>query len=71
MHEYGIKTITNYLDDSSLSLSKGSLPKWGVVVLAVAHNEFLKLNFEAHKEAGAVIYDVKGILEKELTDGRL
>jgi len=39
--------------------------------LAVAHNEFLKLNFEAHKEAGAVIYDVKGILEKEVTDGRL
>jgi len=39
--------------------------------LAVAHNEFLKLNFEAHKEAGAVIYDIKGILEKDLTNGRL
>jgi len=39
--------------------------------LAVAHNEFLKLNFEAHKEAGAVIYDVKGILDRSLVDGKL
>jgi len=45
--------------------------KWGAIILAVAHYQFLSLDLKAHKEAGAVIYDVKGILEKELTDGRL
>jgi len=41
------------------------------IILAVAHKEFLKLNFEAQKQEGAVIYDVKGIPDKNLTDGRL
>ncbi|MFA6630823.1 MAG: UDP binding domain-containing protein, partial [Kiritimatiellia bacterium] len=60
-HEYGIKTITEYPEGNG----------YGAIVLAVAHKEFLGLNFEAHKKAGAVIYDVKGILSKVLTDGRL
>jgi len=61
MHEYGIKSITEYPEGNG----------YGAIILAVAHNEFKTLNYKAHKEAGAVIYDVKGILEKELTDGRL
>ena len=60
-HEYGIKIITEYPEGNG----------YGAIILAVAHNEFLQLNFEAHKEAGAVIYDVKGILDKKVTDGRL
>lgn len=61
MHEYGIQTITEYPEGNG----------YGALILAVAHNEFLQLNFEAQKEAGAVIYDVKGILSKDLTDGKL
>jgi len=61
MHEYGIKSITEYPEGNG----------YGAIILAVAHNQFLSLDLKAHKEAGAVIYDVKGILEKELTDGRL
>jgi len=60
-HEYGIKSLNKYTDTNSYS----------AIVLAVAHNEFLKLDFEAQKQAGTVIYDVKGILEKKVTDGRL
>jgi len=61
MHEYSIKTITEYPEKNGYS----------AIILAVAHNEFLSLDLKAHKNNGAVIYDVKGILEKELADGRL
>lgn len=61
LHEYGIKTITEY--------PKGN--GYGAIVLAVAHEEFLSLDFDDHKDAGTVIYDVKGILDKKLTDGKL
>ena len=29
------------------------------------------IDLNAHKQTGTVIYDVKGILDKTLTDGRL
>lgn len=45
---------------------------YDAVILAVAHDEFKKLDmrFFLEKENG-VIYDVKGILDREWTDGRL
>lgn len=33
--------------------------------------QFLSINLIAHKNNGAVIFDVKGIIKKELTGGRL
>ena len=41
------------------------------VILAVSHNEFLELNWEEIRSSSSVIYDVKGILPKNLVDGRL
>lgn len=52
-HEYAIETTQQ--------LPSG---EFDAVVLAVAHNEFLKLNFEDFKKDRAVVYDVKGILEQ-------
>jgi UDP-N-acetyl-D-galactosamine dehydrogenase len=69
MHEYGIKISKDALKLPSLGGVGGG--QWNVIILAVAHNEFLSLDLKAHKQAGAVIYDVKGILDKGLTDGRL
>jgi UDP-N-acetyl-D-mannosaminuronate dehydrogenase len=37
----------------------------------MAHKQFLSIDLKTHKNNGTVIYDVKGILSKELTDGRL
>jgi UDP-N-acetyl-D-mannosaminuronate dehydrogenase len=37
----------------------------------VAHNEFQKIDMLEHKAKGAIIYDVKGILPKEIVDARL
>ncbi len=66
MHEYGIKTITQMEDNRLPSLSR-----YSAIILAVAHNEFLSIDLKAHKDNGAIIYDVKGILNHETVDGRL
>jgi len=60
-HEYNINTLTTYPEGNS----------YGAIILAVAHKEFLKINLQEHKDQGCIIYDVKAILEKDLTDGRL
>ncbi len=41
------------------------------IVLGVAHNEFLHLNFDNLKKEKAILYDVKGILNAEDCDGKL
>ena len=60
-HEYGIKTVTRYPETNG----------YGAIILAVAHNEFMNINLQKHKETGTIIYDVKGILDTNVTDGRL
>jgi UDP-N-acetyl-D-galactosamine dehydrogenase len=45
---------------------------YDAIILAVPHQQILlNLNFESYKNAGAFIYDVKGVLPKKLIDGRL
>jgi len=62
-HEYGIDLLCN-IDEIKNRSYKG-------VVLAVAHNQFKELDFPSLRTNGAVIYDVKGILKRELIDNRL
>ena len=61
MHEYGIP-INKHLDVSV---------NYGAVILAVAHREFLSIDLQSFKTRGAIIYDVKGILPRELVHARL
>ncbi len=63
--EYGIKIITS--DYNSLK------SKYDAVILGVAHNEFKDKNirellFEPNL---GVVYDVKGVLDRKIIDGRL
>jgi UDP-N-acetyl-D-galactosamine dehydrogenase len=45
---------------------------YDAIILAVPHQQILvTINFELYKNTGAFIYDVKGVLPKELIDGRL
>ena len=58
-HEYGRDIVSTYnLDD------------YGAIVLAVAHNEFKKLDFSKLNDH-TVLYDIKSILPLEVVDGRL
>jgi UDP-N-acetyl-D-glucosamine/UDP-N-acetyl-D-galactosamine dehydrogenase len=61
-HEYGIDTF------KALS---GSQEKYDAVILAVAHNEFNKLDIPELVKKRSVIYDVKGVLKRESIDARL
>ena len=58
--EYGIDIMSN-------------LPKkkYEAIILAVAHEQFKDIDFFDLKKDLGVIYDVKGILPRNIIDGRL
>ncbi len=41
------------------------------IILAVAHNEFKQIDMNHYKAKGTIIFDVKGVLPKEMVDARL
>lgn len=61
LHEYGIK-ITTQLNEAT---------NYGAVILAVAHQKFMEIDMLDFKNRGAIIYDVKGILSRDLINARL
>lgn len=78
LNDYGITTTTfdPWANTSEVAEEYGitsttKLPqeKFDAIVLAVAHNEFLTLDFESLKKDKAIIYDVKGVLKN--SDKRL
>ena len=60
MHEYHLKSTQKIPTD-----------KFDAIVLAVAHQEFLGLDFETMLHDNHVIYDVKNILPTSIKDGGL
>lgn len=42
-----------------------------VILLAVSHKDFLKLDLRSSLKKNGVIYDVKGVLDRNIIDGRL
>ncbi|MDG1902147.1 MAG: nucleotide sugar dehydrogenase [Bacteroidales bacterium] len=69
--EYGIDILTEYPVTKSRSPSVHLSPIYGAIILAVSHNEFIDIDIKEHKNNGAVIFDVKGILDREIVDSRL
>ena len=64
-HEYGIELIKSR---DVLKTMKGN---YDAVILAVAHRQFKELDYSHFNKANLVIYDIKGVLPKEIVDGRL
>jgi UDP-N-acetyl-D-galactosamine dehydrogenase len=63
LNEYNIKTISKY------NLLQGG---FDAIVLAVSHTEFLTLDYTALKRSkSSILYDIKGILNDNVVDGRL
>jgi UDP-N-acetyl-D-galactosamine dehydrogenase len=58
--EYGIKL------EQELKLKD-----YKAVIVAVAHNEFLNIDYEAYKDQGAVIFDIKSFIDRKFADARL
>lgn len=42
-----------------------------VILLAVSHKDFLKLDLRSSLNKNGIIYDVKGVLDRNIVDGRL
>ena len=59
-HEYGIDITTEL-----------PIEKFDAVILGVAHKQFLELDVKSLVKEGGVIYDVKGLLPRDIVDGRL
>jgi len=59
-HEYGL-VVTNELPTD----------KFDAAIMAVAHNEFKELDVTSLVKENSVIYDVKGMLPRDVVDGRL
>ncbi len=60
LHEYGIQTTREV---SSL--------KYDAVILAVGHKQFAEFDFNKLTNDSSVIFDVKGLLPKSISDARL
>ena len=63
LREYHVSIVNNVS-----SLKEG---EYDAVILAVAHKEFLNMDVRKMVHDGGVIYDVKGVLDKAIVDGRL
>lgn len=60
-HEYNVD-ILNKLDGVTV---------YDAVIVAVAHNEFLKIDYQKIKRNNGVIFDTKACLDRDLVDARL
>ncbi len=58
--EYHVPIVNALPDDS-----------YDVIILAVAHKEFLGIDLRSKLNGNGLIYDVKGILPRDIIDGRL
>lgn len=66
---YGIQLKS--VDDFKRINGTVTIDEYDVVVIAVAHREFKLYDFSAMKSNNKVIYDVKGLLPKDVVDERL
>ncbi len=62
MHEYGVETMKELVTNGNT---------YDAIVLAVAHKEFAKLDLTTLSKPQSVVYDIKGVLNRDMVDGRL
>jgi len=68
--EYGVNSynvLSNILSNEDIT----NFQKFDVVILTVAHQEFLDLDIHEYLKENSVVYDVKGIMNKDQIDKRL
>ena len=80
LETYGIEVIIHdpWADEQEVQHEYGVVSKketpagnYQAAILAVAHKEFQSLNIKNLVESSGVVYDVKGMLEGNLIDGKL
>jgi UDP-N-acetyl-D-glucosamine/UDP-N-acetyl-D-galactosamine dehydrogenase len=61
MEEFGVSILSHYAHNNGYS----------AIILAVAHDDFKAVDIVEHKRIGTVVFDVKGLYDKEVVDSRL
>ncbi|MDE5438572.1 nucleotide sugar dehydrogenase [Elizabethkingia meningoseptica] len=60
-HEYGINILDQLIEGK----------KYDSLIIAVSHNEFLKMDLNTLKKENAIVFDTKACLDRNLVDARL
>ena len=60
-HEYGKEMISGIDPDKD----------YAAVIACVSHDQFKTFDFKKYHDRGAVVFDVKNFVDRELVDGRL
>ena len=63
IQEYGVEVKTSF--------NELRQQKFEVIILAVAHDQFLELDLKESKASNSIVYDIKGILPLTDVDGRI
>ena len=58
--------LVSFKDSTQIDLCQ-----YDAIVLAVAHREFKDFDIIKHRKSNTVVFDIKGILPRDLVDGRL
>jgi UDP-N-acetyl-D-galactosamine dehydrogenase len=58
-------------EEYQITLLENLNDKYDGILLAVAHEEYQTINLENFKNTNAVIFDIKGICDKNIVDARL
>jgi|TARA_B100001250_G_scaffold112819_1_gene95369 UDP-N-acetyl-D-glucosamine/UDP-N-acetyl-D-galactosamine dehydrogenase len=59
------------LKDFKIKLLDSIDSKYDIIILAVAHTKFLKMNLVNFKTPNGIIYDIKSVLDESIISGRL
>lgn len=66
--EYGVNCYSNVYNEA---LAEALEAKFDAIILTVSHKEFISLDLNRYLKENGIIYDVKGVLSKEIVDRRL
>jgi UDP-N-acetyl-D-glucosamine/UDP-N-acetyl-D-galactosamine dehydrogenase len=76
-HEYSLDLLPLYEekpampDTSNVTRHTSSVTMYDTVILAVAHDEFAQLDLNSFRKAKSVLYDIKGLLDRNIITGRV
>jgi UDP-N-acetyl-D-glucosamine/UDP-N-acetyl-D-galactosamine dehydrogenase len=70
-HEYGLDLLPNLSQSAVGSRQSAVVSRYDVIILAVAHDIFKELDLATLRNERSVIYDIKGILDRNIISGRV
>lgn len=67
--EYGIRLLAT--QDTDFTFAESPTTRYDAIILAIAHDEFLTIDFNQIRKEQSVVFDTKGVLPRAWVDARL